>query len=77
MDEIVSKIAELAMGQGLWAVLYLYLFFRMLKKNKEREDKYQETIRDLGTNIHDGIKKIQEKLDNVLDGREKKQMEEK
>ena len=63
------------MGQGLWAVLYRYLFFRMLKENKEREDKYQETIRELSTNIHVGIKQIQEKLDNVLDSKEKKQME--
>jgi hypothetical protein len=40
MRDLVSKAVELAVGQGLWAVLYLYLFFRMLKENKEREDRY-------------------------------------
>ena len=31
MEEGLSKILELAVGQGIWAVLYIYLFFRMLK----------------------------------------------
>lgn len=63
MDEIVSKILELAVGQGLWAVLYLYLFFRMLKENKEREDRYQATIDRLTTNIEAGIVKLNNQLE--------------
>ena len=37
MEAWLSKLLELAVGQGVWAVLYIYLFFRMLKENKERE----------------------------------------
>ena len=70
MDDMISRIVELAMSQGLWAVLYLYLFFRMLKENKEREDKYQEMIKELSTNINKGIEQIQKKLDDVLEGKE-------
>lgn len=39
MDDIVTKIIELALGQGLWAALYIYLFFRMLNENKIREER--------------------------------------
>lgn len=40
MDASLTKILELAIQQGIWAVLYIYLFFRMLKENKERETNY-------------------------------------
>ena len=65
MEESVSKILELGVSQGLWAALYIYLFFRMLKENKAREDRYQATIDRLRSNIEGGIQKIQEKLDGM------------
>ena len=45
--------------------MYIYLFFRMLKENKEREDRYQETIDRLSNTIEGGIEKIQNKLDSM------------
>lgn len=65
MEESISKILELGISQGIWAALYIYLFFRMLKENKEREDRYQETIDRLSGNIENGIEKIQNKLDSM------------
>ena len=65
MEESVSKILELGVSQGLWAALYIYLFFRMLKENKARADRYQATIDRLSSNIEGGIQKIQEKLDGM------------
>ncbi|MFQ9447692.1 MAG: BhlA/UviB family holin-like peptide [Christensenellales bacterium] len=65
MEESISKILELGISQGIWAALYIYLFFRMLKENKEREDRYQETIDRLSGNIEGGIEKIQNKLDSM------------
>ena len=65
MEESVSKILELGVSQGLWAALYIYLFFQMLKENKAREDRYQATIDRLSSNIEGGIQKIQEKLDGM------------
>ena len=67
MQDLVSKAVELAVGQGLWAVLYLYLFFRMLKENKEREDRYQATIDQLAMNIEAGIIKISTQLDTMAE----------
>lgn len=63
MEESISKILELAISQGIWAALYIYLFFRMLKENKAREDRYQATIDRLSDNIEAGIEKIQGKLE--------------
>lgn len=65
MEEWVSKLLELAVGQGIWAVLYIYLFFRMLNENKEREECYRNTINLLSENIEAGIRDIQEKLDDL------------
>ena len=63
MEENLSTILELAVSQGIWAVLYIYLFFRMLKENKEREERYQSTIDQLSNNIETGIEKIQDQLE--------------
>lgn len=65
MEESIGKILELGISQGIWAALYIYLFFRMLKENKEREERYQTTIDRLSTNIEGGIEKIQNKLESM------------
>ena len=52
-------------GTGNLGALYLYLFFRMLKENRERETRYQTTIASLSGSIASGIEKIQNKLDSM------------
>ena len=51
--------------QGIWAALYIYLFFRMLKENAQREEKYQGMIENLSGNILKGIDDIQSRLDDM------------
>ena len=63
MEANLTQLLELAVQQGIWAVLYIYLFFRMLRENKEREERYQTMIDRLSGNIEDGIEKIHQKLD--------------
>lgn len=65
MDAGLQTILEAALRQGLWAALYIYLFFRMLKENAAREEKYQTMIHDLSTNIAEGIEDIQHRLDGL------------
>lgn len=67
MEEWLTKLLELAVGQGIWAVLYIYLFFRMLKENKEREERYQNTVNLLCDNIEKGIRDIKDQLEDVAD----------
>lgn len=66
MEELASKVIELVLEQGVWAALYIYLFFRMLKENRDREERYQSTIDQLSTNISSGIKDIQDKLEEMM-----------
>ena len=70
MELDMAALLETALEQGLWAVLYIYLFFRMLKENAEREERYQGMIDRLSSNIEDGIENIQSRLD----AREKRQV---
>ena len=63
METALTGILELALQQGIWAALYIYLFFRMLKENANREAQYQQMIASLGGNIQEGIEDIQKKLD--------------
>lgn len=63
MDASLQTIIEVALQQGLWAALYIYLFFRVLKENAAREEKYQAMIDSLNTNIAEGIENIQNRLD--------------
>lgn len=44
-----EKIINLAIGNGLWAVLFLMLLVFVLKDSRTREQKYQDTIENLGT----------------------------
>lgn len=63
MELDMAALLEPALEQGLWAVLYIYLFFRMLKENAEREERYQGMIDRLSSNIENGIENIQSRLD--------------
>ena len=63
MDTTLQSIIEIALQQGIWAALYIYLFFRMLKENAAREEKYQAMIDHLSTDIAGGIEDIQDRLD--------------
>ena len=65
MDTTLESILEVALQQGIWAALYIYLFFRMLKENAQREEKYQQMIDTLSKNIQTGIDNIQNRLDDM------------
>ena len=58
MDANLTSILQVALQQGIWAALYIYLFFRMLKENAERETKYQSMIDTLSGSILKGIDDI-------------------
>lgn len=65
MDATLQAIIEAALEQGIWAALYIYLFFRMLKENAAREEKYQAMIDHLSSDIAEGIEDIQDRLDSL------------
>lgn len=69
-----QDILDLAIKNGLWAVLFLGLLIFVLKDSKQREQKYQETIKDLTEHlgiVHE-IKKEVEEVKEVVYKKTKK-----
>ena len=46
-----EKIFNLALQNGLWAVLFLGLLIYVLNDSRKREKKYQDTISDLSKHL--------------------------
>lgn len=46
-----EKIFEMATNSGIWAVLFVSLFFIQLKDSKTREEKYQQTVESLADKL--------------------------
>ena len=70
-----QEVLQLAVKNGLWAVLFLALLVFVLKDSKNREDKYQETIKDLTTHlgvVNDIKKEVEEVKEIVFKDKNKK-----
>lgn len=61
-----EKIFNLAISNGIWAVLFLILLFFQLKDSKEREIKYQKTIENLGRSL-EIINEVKEDVAEIKD----------
>lgn len=63
-----EQIYQLAANSGIWALLFVTLFFIQLKESKTREEKYQSTVDSLAeklgivVDIKDDVKAIMEKF---------------
>lgn len=65
-----EKIVDLAITNGLWAVMFLGLLVYLLKDSRTREIKYQNTISSLNKSLNivedikDDVCRIKNKLFN-------------
>lgn len=65
-----EQIFNLAISNGLFAVLFLGLFIYQLKDSRSREQKYQATIEKLGNSLEivkhvkEDVEEIKSKLNN-------------
>ena len=59
-----DKILELAIGDGLWALLFCVLLIYELKDSRAREGKYQQTITSLAKDL-EYIKDIDEEIEQM------------
>ena len=46
-----DTVLQVATESGIWAVLFVWLFFKQIKESKVREEKYQETIDNLAEKL--------------------------
>lgn len=61
-----EQIVNLAISNGLFAVMFLGLFVYQLRDSKNRETKYQETIEKLGDSLQ-VVKEVKEDVEMVKD----------
>ncbi|MBC2580599.1 BhlA/UviB family holin-like peptide [Clostridium sp. DJ247] len=60
-----SEALKLVATQGVFALLFCYLLFYVLKENSKRESNYQNIIKDL-TNLLPSIKQDVEEIKNKI-----------
>ena len=59
-----DEIVNLAIKNGLWAVLFLGLFVFVIKDSRSREKKYHQIINDLTEHLG-VVKEIKEDVDDI------------
>lgn len=78
----MESIIEMAAQTGIWAVLFVFLFFYQIKDSKAREEKYQSTIEQLATSleivaeIHEKVQEIKQSITQRLTNKVKEGEEE-
>ena len=61
-----EQIVNLAISNGLFAVLFLGLLVYQLKDSRTREQKYQMTIEKLGNSL-ESVKQVKEDVEDIKD----------
>ena len=66
--EMWQEIMSVVISNGIFAILFVLLFFYQLRDSKQREEKYQKTISDLTEHIGiiQDIKEDVEELKSVV-----------
>jgi len=59
-----NEILQLALTNGIWAVLFVALLVYQLKDSAKREKKYQETITKLNSHL-DVVSDIKEEIKEI------------
>ena len=59
-----NELYDLAIKNGIWAVLFMGLFIFVIKDTSKREQRYQQTIKDLTSHLG-VVKSIKEDVDDI------------
>lgn len=71
-----ESIVEMATESGIWATMFIVLFYKQIKESKTREESYQSTIDKLAdklqmiAEIKTDIQEIKDVLSNKTTGKE-------
>lgn len=64
--ELWQEIVSVIISNGIFAILFVYLFYYQLKDSKRREEKYQKTIEQLSQHLG-VIEQIKEDVEYLKD----------
>lgn len=67
-----SELVKVIVSNGIFAILFVYLFFYQLKDSQEREEAYRKTIDELASHLSviEEVKEEVEEIKTVLQRRE-------
>lgn len=67
--DIWKEIVSIIVSDGVFAVLFVWLFFVQIRDSSKREDKYQQTIEELTSNLQimEDIKQDISEIKQILD----------
>lgn len=60
---------EAALDKGLFALLFVALFWWVLRENKAREDRYLQIIQTLGDDVKERLEKLELKIHGQSGGK--------
>lgn len=60
-----ERLVEKILKEGVWAILFVTLLLYVVQDSREREVKYQETIKILSTTLSTDIKNISTELNDL------------
>lgn len=64
--ELWQEIISMIISNGIFAILFVYLFYYQLRDSKRREEKYQKTIEQLSEHLG-VIEQIKEDVEYLKD----------
>lgn len=59
-----SELIKIIVSYGVFAMLFVFLFFYQLKDSSKREEAYRQTIEKLTTHL-DSINEVKEEIDQL------------
>lgn len=71
--DIWNDVISIVVSNGVFAILFVWLFLYMLKDSKNRETKYQQTIQELTAHLQvlEEVKDDLSEIKDMLKGDEK------
>ena len=59
-----SELVKVIVSNGIFAILFVYLFFYQLKDSQEREEAYRKTIDELASHLS-VIEEVKEEVEEI------------
>lgn len=64
--DIWNEVVSIVVSNGVFAILFVWLFLYMLKDSRNRETKYQQTIEQLTTHLQT-LEEVKDDLTEIKD----------
>lgn len=70
-----SELIKVVISNGIFAMLFVYLFFYQLKDSQKREEAYRKTIDELASHLS-AIEEVKEEVEEIKSYLERREEDE-